>query len=97
MNNKKTLDDFFSMNPLVQFEQKMIECAIFGEFFENGEGALGHHFTSLYIFFPRLKMNRKNLHINTMMICTYGKKKIKVFGRCFFPQNLCKIVDLFFI
>jgi len=31
------------MNPLEQSNQKMMDCAIFSEFLENGEGALAHH------------------------------------------------------
>jgi len=62
----------------MQSNQEMIECAIFGEFFENENDTLGGHFTSSYLFFSHSQNYFKKLHINTIMICTY-RKKIKFF------------------
>jgi len=31
-------------------QSRMVECVIFGEIFENGEGALNCYFTSPYLF-----------------------------------------------
>jgi len=62
------------LNPLVQFDEEMIDCMIFGEFLENGDGVPNHQFRSSYLFFLHLKMICKKIHIKIMMICFFGKK-----------------------
>jgi len=50
-----TLFSTKSISGLVQSDQKMIDYRIFGEILENGEGALGRHFKSSYLFFHTAK------------------------------------------
>jgi len=50
---------FFPLNPLIQSHQELLKYATFGEFFENREGALSHHFTSSYFFStPQSELNK---------------------------------------
>jgi len=51
---------YFILNPYVQFDQEMINCGIFGEFLQDGEGAIGHHYKSLYLCIHTSIWSEKN-------------------------------------
>jgi len=57
----------------VQFDQEMMDCAIFGEFLEKEKGVVGH-ISHPHIYYSTPQNDMKKLHIKIMMICAHGKK-----------------------
>lgn len=69
----------------MQSDREMIKCAIFSEFFENEEDALGRHYTSSYLFSaPQIFLKKITHHDHDDM---YMWKKNQNFWNTFEHSN----------